>query len=196
MKKILNIIKKTINILTNLTIIFFVIIWIYYTYQLNIKKVEEEKIFDYSLFIVTTGSMQNAININDIIVVKKTQNIEKGDIIAFEEDESLIVHRIIKKTQEEIITKGDALHTASPLLLSYFKFSHSASLKPTRTLSPLIRNGLFTSIPSVARSLSCSSSLISGNLFFSSMDLYNCPLVLKNFFSGKPLFSYHSFNSS
>ena len=108
MKKILNIIKKTINILTNLTIIFFVIIWIYYTYQLNIKKVEEEKIFDYSLFIVTTGSMQNAININDIIVVKKTQNIEKGDIIAFEEDESLIVHRIIKKTQEEIITKGDA----------------------------------------------------------------------------------------
>ena len=50
-------------------------------------------------------------------------------------------------------------------------FSHSASLNPTSTKSSPINSGLFTSIPSVARSFSISSSVISGSLFFSSIDL-------------------------
>ena len=79
----------------------------------------------------------------------------------------------------------------------HFKFiSHSFSLKPTSIKSSSITNGRFTSIPSLARSFNISSSDIEGSLFLRSRDLYNSPLVLKNFLSGKPLFVNHSVNSS
>lgn len=48
--------------------------------------------------------------------------------------------------------------------------SHSASLKPVSTFSPVMSSGRFTSMPSEARSLNISSSLISGSFFESSMD--------------------------
>ena len=54
----------------------------------------------------------------------------------------------------------------------YFKaFSHSDSLNPTKTKPSPISKGLFTSMPSVARRLICSSSVIVGSLFFRSIDL-------------------------
>ena len=48
---------------------------------------------------------------------------------------------------------------------------HSLSLKPTRTKSSDTRMGRFTSIPSVDKSSSCSSSVMDGNLSFKAMDL-------------------------
>ena len=48
---------------------------------------------------------------------------------------------------------------------------HSASLKPTRTKLSPISNGRFTSIPSLARSFSISSSDLVGSLFLRSRDL-------------------------
>lgn len=75
-------------------------------------------------------------------------------------------------------------------------FAHSASLNPTNTISSVTASGRFTSIPFVARSCNCSSSLIVGSLSFNFISLYNIPLVLKNFFSGNPLNACHFFNSS
>ncbi len=49
--------------------------------------------------------------------------------------------------------------------------SQSASLKPTRTKSSPTRIGRFTSMPSVASSTSCSSSLMFGILVLSFMSL-------------------------
>jgi len=62
-----------------------------------------------------------------------------------------------------------------------------AALKPVMTKSPFTTMGRFTSIPSVASSFSCSSSVMVGSFSFKFMDLYSRPLVLKNFFSGRPL---------
>ena len=53
----------------------------------------------------------------------------------------------------------------------YLSASHSASLKPTRTLPSATAIGLFTRSPSLARSLNISSSLIEGSLSFSCMSL-------------------------
>jgi len=108
MKKTFDIIQKIIFIMTNLIIIFLLGILIYHTFQVNIKKVKSEEVFNYTLFIVNSGSMKNEISINDIIVVKRTKEVEKNDIIAFEQQGQLIVHRIVEKKQDEIITKGDA----------------------------------------------------------------------------------------
>ena len=108
MKKTFDIIQKIIFITTNIIIIFLLFIWIYYALQVNVNKVKKEEVFNYNLFLVNTGSMQNAININDIIIVKRTPELKENDIIAFKQDGQLIVHRIIEKSQNEILTKGDA----------------------------------------------------------------------------------------
>lgn len=53
----------------------------------------------------------------------------------------------------------------------YRRLSHALSLKPGCTPFSLTRSGRFTSIPSVARSASCSSSLMPGSLSFSDISL-------------------------
>ena len=66
----------------------------------------------------------------------------------------------------------------------------------SNTKSSPTTSGRFTNIPSVASSSYCSSSDISGNLSFNPNSRYFIPLVLKNRFSGNPLLSCQSFNSS
>lgn len=61
-------------------------------------------------------------------------------------------------------TKAQASDQASVSL-------HSFSLNPTRTRSWDTRMGRFTSIPSVDKSSSCSSSVMDGSLSFRAMDL-------------------------
>lgn len=60
--------------------------------------------------IVLTGSMEPTLNVNDLVIVKKTDNIEIGDIVVFQQGNDLIIHRVIEKNVEEnrIVTKGDA----------------------------------------------------------------------------------------
>ena len=108
MKKTFDIIQKIIFILTDIIIILLLGIWLYYTFQVHINKMPKEEVFNYTTFIVNTGSMADAININDIILVKRTKNIKENDIIAFKQDNGLIVHRVISVNKEAIITKGDA----------------------------------------------------------------------------------------
>src|SRR5699024_5482404 len=70
------------------------------------------------------------------------------------------------------------------------------SLNPTRIRSPSMRRGRFTSMPSLARRRICSSWLISGSRSLSPSSLYFMPLVLKNFFTGRPLIPIHFVSSS
>ena len=60
--------------------------------------------------IVLTGSMEPTLSVNDLVVVTKTDNIEIGDIVVFQQGNDLIIHRVIEKNVEEnrIVTKGDA----------------------------------------------------------------------------------------
>lgn len=78
----------------------------------------------------------------------------------------------------------------------FYCFSHSSGWKPTSTRSPSTRIGRLTSIPSVASRVSCSSSVMSFRRSLRPRALYNCPEVLKNFFSGSPLAFHHAFSSS
>ena len=53
--------------------------------------------------------MEPAISVNDWLIIHKQENYEVGDIITFiDNDNMLVTHRIIKITDDEIITQGDA----------------------------------------------------------------------------------------
>ncbi len=60
--------------------------------------------------IVLTGSMKPTLNVNDLVIVTKADNIEIDDIVVFQQGNDLIIHRVIEKNVEEnrIVTKGDA----------------------------------------------------------------------------------------
>ncbi len=65
-------------------------------------------IFGYRTLQVATGSMEPDIKVGEMVIIKKSDQYEVGDIITYEIEESYVTHRIIEKNDEKIITKGDA----------------------------------------------------------------------------------------
>ena len=72
---------------------------------------EVPSFFGWKPFIVLSGSMETEIYPGDIAVTKEEGNFQKGDIIAFKENNIVITHRIVEVINEDgnikYITKGD-----------------------------------------------------------------------------------------
>jgi len=107
MKLLEKIVKIFFDILI-LLMIFLVIMVSYNFFQINILKKQYSNIFGYTVFEITTGSMSKTIEINDVILVKITQDVKKDDIITFKSKDEIITHRIIAEKDDMLITKGDA----------------------------------------------------------------------------------------
>lgn len=80
-------------------------------FQLKIFNKPYVNLFGYTVFSVATGSMQPTLNINDIIIIKITDDVNEGDIITFSDNNEFITHRVISKKNETFITKGDSNNT-------------------------------------------------------------------------------------
>lgn len=62
--------------------------------------------------VVVSGSMEPTLSIDDLVIVKKTDNLNIDDLIVFYQDRMLVVHRLVEITESgELITKGDANNT-------------------------------------------------------------------------------------
>ena len=65
--------------------------------------------------VVISGSMEDTISINDMVVIFKTNDYEIGDVITFQGNTRPVTHRIIEKRiengQEYFVTQGDANNT-------------------------------------------------------------------------------------
>ena len=72
-------------------------------------------------FVVVSGSMEPAIKTGSISWVKLHADascMEQGDILAFKRnDGELVLHRIVRKTEAGMVTKGDANQTPDPALV-------------------------------------------------------------------------------
>ena len=107
----MKLLEKIVKIFFNIIIVlmFFLVIIVSYNFiQINILKKQYSNFFGYTAFEVTTGSMSGTIEINDIILVKITQDVAKDDIITFQKKGEIITHRIIAENDDLLITKGDA----------------------------------------------------------------------------------------
>jgi len=62
--------------------------------------------------VVLSGSMEPALQIDDLIFVKKQDSFTVGDIVVFQDGGSLTVHRLLAYDGETAVTKGDANNTA------------------------------------------------------------------------------------
>lgn len=108
----MKLIEKLIKIILDITFIIVILLMMVAAYnyiQLNILKQEYNTFFGFSIFNISSGSMKETIQINDLIIVKEEENLKKGDIITFFQDDQIITHRIIEILDDEsFITKGDA----------------------------------------------------------------------------------------
>lgn len=83
-----------------LILIFFIL--------LNIFSMNNKSLFGFRIYRVISGSMQPALQIGDVIIVKKSNNYAERDIITYSNGLTTITHRIIAINNDEVITKGDA----------------------------------------------------------------------------------------
>ncbi len=78
--------------------------------------------FGYGVSVVLSGSMEPALQVDDLVVVRRSQDVEAEDIIVFQSGKSLVIHRVVKVDGQTLITKGDANNAEDePISLSDVK---------------------------------------------------------------------------
>lgn len=104
-EKIINLIKKFFWIFILLCIIYNIIFVIYTT----ISKKEYMQLFGITMLCMKTDAMQNDIEKNDLIIIKKidAQELKKEDIIAYQINEKIRVNKIIDNQNNEFKTKSN-----------------------------------------------------------------------------------------
>ncbi|MDK2562963.1 signal peptidase I [Romboutsia sedimentorum] len=78
------------------------------------------KLIGFRSYTVLSGSMEPEFYPGDLVVSlhKNRANIKEGDIITFRDNDEIVTHRIIDKTQEGYITKGDNNNAADSFAVS------------------------------------------------------------------------------
>lgn len=64
--------------------------------------------FGYGAAVVLSGSMEPTYSAGDLLIVKKMDHYQTGDIVVYQSGRSLVVHRIIDMNGETVTTQGDA----------------------------------------------------------------------------------------
>lgn len=78
--------------------------------------------FGYGSAVVLSGSMEPAIMVDELILVKAQESYETGDVVVYQNGRLLVVHRIVAMDDETITTRGDANNTEdAPITLSQVK---------------------------------------------------------------------------
>ena len=111
--------KRTITLIKifNVVILLIIIPILIYNITIIIKYIQNPKetpdFLGFKTYEIVSRSMENTINKNDIIVVKKVDKneINKNDIISFDNGNEIITHRIVDieniNGQTLYTTKGD-----------------------------------------------------------------------------------------
>lgn len=68
--------------------------------------------FGYGMAVVLSGSMEPALSVNDLIVAKETEEYAVGDMVVFQDGDSVVVHRVVTLDEETVQTRGDANNVA------------------------------------------------------------------------------------
>lgn len=111
MQKILRRTGKTAQVLLTVLLAFLLVCNLYLIIMDRIMGVEHPAIYGYSTAVVASGSMEPALSVDDLILNHSEDSYEEGDIITFQNGDSLTTHRIVEVTDEGYVTQGDANNT-------------------------------------------------------------------------------------
>ena len=106
-KRIFNIAKFAVLTLACILLGFSV-------YNCNSARTTGDKMpmpFGFGMAVVMSGSMEPVLSVDDLIIVKKSNDYQIDDLVVYQTSSELVVHRIIDIDEEKVITKGDANNT-------------------------------------------------------------------------------------
>lgn len=106
-------VKRVLKYLAYSILIILVTLCVYTFVVTDVLKKDYVNIFGYTYFVVSTGSMSGTIEVNDIIFVKITDDVEKNDVVSYvNKNGDIITHRLIQKVGDKLITQGDVNNVA------------------------------------------------------------------------------------
>ena len=116
-------VKKTV--LRYIVFSFIGIVLGLFVYTQNAKGLLMDKMpmpFGYGMSVVLSGSMEDRLSVDDLVIIKATDNYKVNDIVLFQDGNSLVIHRIIEIDGDTVTTKGDANNVADePIQKSQIK---------------------------------------------------------------------------
>ncbi len=86
-----------------------------FVYTQNAKGLIRDKMpmpFGYGMSVVLSGSMEDRLSVDDLVIIKATDDYKVNDIVLYQDGDSLVIHRIIEIDGDTVITKGDANNVA------------------------------------------------------------------------------------
>lgn len=106
--------EKVIQIIINTCLVFSLIAILFCAsgfIQLKALKRPYVDFFGYTFFSVATGSMRPTLEVQDIIIVKITDDVKVGDVITYRDNKDFVTHRVVSNNKDKFITKGDYNNT-------------------------------------------------------------------------------------
>ncbi|MEE1186482.1 MAG: signal peptidase I [Acutalibacteraceae bacterium] len=117
--------KKTKSIFRYIAFALVGIIIGVFIYNQNAKSVVGDKMpmpLGYGVTVVLSGSMEDTLSVDDLVIIKKTDEFKENDIVVYQDGNSLVLHRIINIDGDTVTTKGDANNVAdAPIQKSQIK---------------------------------------------------------------------------
>ena len=97
------------KIVASILLSLLVILCVYTFVMTDVLKKDYVNVLGYSYFVVGSGSMSDAIEVNDIVFVKITKDVKPNDIVTYKSvDDIIVTHRLISIEKDKYILKGDA----------------------------------------------------------------------------------------
>lgn len=117
-------------------------------YMFNAKRLVGNEMpmpFGYGAAVVLSGSMEPTISTGDLIIVKEKPEYAIDDVVVFQDDGELIVHRIIAMEGEYIVTQGDANNAAdAPVNIASVKGMMIAAIPYVGTFANILKTPIGT----------------------------------------------------
>lgn len=96
-------IKKILKIIFYIFLLLIILV--------NVLSSKNRSLFGFRTFTIASGSMNPYLEVNDLILIKSSNNYKINDIITFKLNDDYITHRIIDIKDDYYVTKGDANNT-------------------------------------------------------------------------------------
>ena len=101
--------------------------------------------FGYGAAVVLSGSMEEALSVDDLVIVHEEETYFLNDVVVYQSGNSLVVHRIISIDGTTVITQGDANNTPDePIDLSRIKGKVVFAIPYVGTVFDIIRSPIGT----------------------------------------------------
>ena len=98
---------RILNVILITSLLLLLVFNLFTLFQQLVLKNDLPQIFGYSRAQMVSGSMEDAISVGDMIIIREAESYNIGDIVTYRAN-SLITHRVIARTDSGYITKGDA----------------------------------------------------------------------------------------